>query len=156
MATEVFAIGDCAVSGKPPTAQVAYQQGWDVWMSDVLSFTQNVKTEMVGWVFCRVCMTISLNKTDFVRMRHSSFFHICRNSCLNISYDILPWSLTISRWPGKYLGRMFRLGREHQIADPQAAPFKYCHLENEPIRSKAEDPPSITIPSQFVYISRCF
>lgn len=24
---EVFAIGDCAVSGKPPTAQVAYQQG---------------------------------------------------------------------------------------------------------------------------------
>ncbi|CAL1134947.1 unnamed protein product, partial [Cladocopium goreaui] len=51
---EVFAIGDCAVSGKPPTAQVAYQQG-------------------------------------------------------------------------KYLGRMFRLGREYQISDPQAAPFKYCH-----------------------------
>merc|ERR1711972_775094 len=24
---EVFALGDCAVSGKPPTAQVAYQQG---------------------------------------------------------------------------------------------------------------------------------
>lgn len=24
---QVFAIGDCAVSGKPPTAQVAYQQG---------------------------------------------------------------------------------------------------------------------------------
>ncbi|CAE8587889.1 unnamed protein product [Polarella glacialis] len=24
---EVFAIGDCAVSGSPPTAQVAYQQG---------------------------------------------------------------------------------------------------------------------------------
>lgn len=27
---------------------------------------------------------------------------------------------------GKYLGRMFRLGREYQISDPQAAPFKYC------------------------------
>jgi len=51
---EVFAIGDCAVSGKPPTAQVAYQQG-------------------------------------------------------------------------KYLGRMFRLGKEHLISDPEAAPFKYCH-----------------------------
>ena len=27
VSAEVFAIGDCAVSGKPPTAQVAYQQG---------------------------------------------------------------------------------------------------------------------------------
>jgi hypothetical protein len=27
LVAEVFAIGDCAVSGKPPTAQVAYQQG---------------------------------------------------------------------------------------------------------------------------------
>eukprot|EP00440_Ansanella_granifera_P061822 gb/GFBE01067024.1/.p1 GENE.gb/GFBE01067024.1/~~gb/GFBE01067024.1/.p1 ORF type:complete len:504 (+),score=133.20 gb/GFBE01067024.1/:1-1512(+) len=51
---EVFAIGDCAVSGKPPTAQVAYQQG-------------------------------------------------------------------------KYLGRMFRLGKEHQISDPAAPGFQYCH-----------------------------
>eukprot|EP00913_Durusdinium_trenchii_P031766 g29750.t2 len=51
---EVFAVGDCAVSGKPPTAQVAYQQG-------------------------------------------------------------------------KYLGRMFRLGKEHLITDPKSPPFKYCH-----------------------------
>jgi len=51
---EVFAIGDCAVSGKPPTAQVAYQQG-------------------------------------------------------------------------KYLGRMFRLGCQHLISDPEAEPFKYNH-----------------------------
>jgi len=51
---EVFAIGDCAVSGKPPTAQVAYQQG-------------------------------------------------------------------------KYLGRMFRLGKTHLIGDPQAPCFEYCH-----------------------------
>jgi len=51
---EVFAIGDCAVSGKPPTAQVAYQQG-------------------------------------------------------------------------KYLGRMFRTGRSHQITDPEAPPFEYAH-----------------------------
>ncbi|CAK8985529.1 Probable NADH-ubiquinone oxidoreductase C3A11.07, partial [Durusdinium trenchii] len=50
---EVFAVGDCAVSGKPPTAQVAYQQG-------------------------------------------------------------------------KYLGRMFRLGKEHLITDPKSPPFKYC------------------------------
>jgi len=51
---EVFAIGDCSVSGKPPTAQVAYQQG-------------------------------------------------------------------------KYLGRMFRLGSQHLISDPAAAPFSYNH-----------------------------
>lgn len=51
---EVFAIGDCAVCGKPPTAQVAYQQG-------------------------------------------------------------------------KYLGRMFRLGSQHLISDPEAEAFKYNH-----------------------------
>lgn len=51
---EVFAIGDCAVSGKPPTAQVAYQQG-------------------------------------------------------------------------KYLGRMFRLGSQHLIGDPEAPRFEYNH-----------------------------
>jgi NADH:ubiquinone reductase (non-electrogenic) len=51
---EVFAIGDCAVSGKPPTAQVAYQQG-------------------------------------------------------------------------KYLGRMFRLGQQHLISDPEAPKFEYNH-----------------------------
>mmetsp|Transcript_85455 Transcript_85455/g.151104 ORF Transcript_85455/g.151104 Transcript_85455/m.151104 type:complete len:507 (-) Transcript_85455:168-1688(-) len=51
---EVFAIGDCAVSGKPPTAQVAYQQG-------------------------------------------------------------------------KYLGRMFRLGKAHLISDPEAPGFQYLH-----------------------------
>eukprot|EP00933_Yihiella_yeosuensis_P082104 TRINITY_DN95861_c0_g1_i1.p1 TRINITY_DN95861_c0_g1~~TRINITY_DN95861_c0_g1_i1.p1 ORF type:complete len:508 (-),score=109.10 TRINITY_DN95861_c0_g1_i1:3-1526(-) len=51
---EIFAIGDCAFSGKPPTAQVAYQQG-------------------------------------------------------------------------KYLGRMFRLGQQQAIADPEATPFKYNH-----------------------------
>mmetsp|Transcript_119925 Transcript_119925/g.220636 ORF Transcript_119925/g.220636 Transcript_119925/m.220636 type:complete len:507 (+) Transcript_119925:93-1613(+) len=51
---EVFAIGDCAVSGKPPTAQVAYQQG-------------------------------------------------------------------------KYLGRMFRLGSQHLIGDPEAPKFLYNH-----------------------------
>jgi len=51
---EVFAIGDCAVSGKPPTAQVAFQQG-------------------------------------------------------------------------KYLGRMFRLGKQHEISDPEAPKFEYNH-----------------------------
>jgi len=51
---EVFAIGDCAVSGKPPTAQVAYQQG-------------------------------------------------------------------------KYLGRLFRLGQQHLIPDPEAPKFEYNH-----------------------------
>merc|ERR1719262_983791 len=51
---EVFAIGDCAVSGKPPTAQVAYQQG-------------------------------------------------------------------------KYLGRMFRVGQQHLITDPEAPKFEYNH-----------------------------
>eukprot|EP00747_Dinoflagellata_sp_TGD_P111348 gnl/TRDRNA2_/TRDRNA2_171205_c0_seq5.p1 gnl/TRDRNA2_/TRDRNA2_171205_c0~~gnl/TRDRNA2_/TRDRNA2_171205_c0_seq5.p1 ORF type:complete len:512 (+),score=94.90 gnl/TRDRNA2_/TRDRNA2_171205_c0_seq5:87-1622(+) len=51
---EVFAVGDCAFSGKPPTAQVAYQQG-------------------------------------------------------------------------KYLGRMFRAGATHLIADPEAPGFKYNH-----------------------------
>merc|ERR1719262_791931 len=51
---EVFAIGDCAVSGKPPTAQVAYQQG-------------------------------------------------------------------------KYLGRVFRLGQQHLISDPEAPKFEYNH-----------------------------
>eukprot|EP00933_Yihiella_yeosuensis_P080313 TRINITY_DN93725_c0_g1_i1.p1 TRINITY_DN93725_c0_g1~~TRINITY_DN93725_c0_g1_i1.p1 ORF type:complete len:510 (+),score=102.81 TRINITY_DN93725_c0_g1_i1:71-1600(+) len=51
---EVFAIGDCAFSGKPPTAQVAYQQG-------------------------------------------------------------------------KYLGRMFRLGKQHSITDPECSPFVYNH-----------------------------
>eukprot|EP00928_Gymnodinium_smaydae_P008603 TRINITY_DN1312_c0_g1_i3.p1 TRINITY_DN1312_c0_g1~~TRINITY_DN1312_c0_g1_i3.p1 ORF type:complete len:528 (-),score=126.89 TRINITY_DN1312_c0_g1_i3:480-2000(-) len=51
---EVFALGDCAVSGKPPTAQVAAQQG-------------------------------------------------------------------------KYLGRMFRLGNQESISDPQASPFQYNH-----------------------------
>jgi len=51
---EVFALGDCAFSGKPPTAQVAAQQG-------------------------------------------------------------------------KYMGRMFRLGKQHLISDPEAAPFEYHH-----------------------------
>lgn len=51
---EVFAVGDCAVSGKPPTAQVAAQQG-------------------------------------------------------------------------KYLGRMFRLGAQHNISDPACVEFTYNH-----------------------------
>jgi len=51
---EVFALGDCAISGKPPTAQVAAQQG-------------------------------------------------------------------------KYLGRMFRLGQSHLLADPEAPSFQYNH-----------------------------
>ena len=98
MATEVFAIGDCAVSGKPPTAQVAYQQGWDVWMSHVtLSFTQNVSNikwfaefvaEFSAWRF--PWKRPILFEIPFLKMmRHSSsFFHPCRNSCLKISLTI--------------------------------------------------------------------
>lgn len=77
---EVFAIGDCAVSGKPPTAQVAYQQG-------------------------------------------------------------------------KYLGRMFRLGASHLIADPEAPGFKYVHQGTMAYIGSGEGAAEID-PNSFIKLGR--
>lgn len=77
---EVFAIGDCAVSGKPPTAQVAYQQG-------------------------------------------------------------------------KYLGRMFRLGKTHLIADPAAPGFSYLHQGTMAYIGKGEAATELD-PNAFIKLGR--
>ena len=148
--SEVFAIGDCAVSGKPPTAQVAYQQGLvgSCWILLGYSIVFAIVFAILypyylyylylyyfyypyQWVpqcfappssyMIYVISAISIGFAWFCYLRVFCFLAV-----FSALFLVKPLKAREHMAGGKYLGRTFRLGREYQISDPQAAPFKYC------------------------------
>ena len=109
-AIQVFAIGDCAVSGKPPTAQAACRVLHVTLFSGVCDSSLKAPSQpLSGGVPTRPLFCKKSTRKGFQEAWHCSL-----SGCDLQSQALRPCK------QGKYLGRMFRLGKEHMIPDPAA------------------------------------